>query len=175
MCTASSFYFLVSHYFFLSAADHKLGSKAIIALLSQIDVVLEGVQLANNPSSIPRDDLQKHRQALSQSIEQHLYSLDLGLQTYRLASARLDRLDKALEHPEVEKTGHLLGEMHVSTEVSKKKELRSPSLLLTKFPSLLMMIPTWRLHYPHCPLPIPPNPPFKQPPHCKHRICLCLA
>ena len=121
MRTASSFYFSCFSLLLSFAADHKLGSEAIIALLSQIDAVLEGAQLVNNPSSIPRDDLQKHRQSLSQSIEQHLYSLDLGLQTYRLASARLDRLNKALEHPEVEKAGHLLGEMHVSTEVSKRK------------------------------------------------------
>ena len=99
------------------SADYKPGSKALLALLSQVDVAIESIQLSDNPSAVPQSQLQKHCASIKLAVQQQLLALDLGLQTYKLASEHLDCLDKLLEHPKAAQTGKLLDNLHISSEV----------------------------------------------------------
>ena len=101
----------------LFLADYKPGSKALLALLSQVDVAIESIQLSDNPSVVPHSQLQKHHNSIELAAQQQLLALDLGLQTYKLASEHLDCSDKLLEHPEVVQAGQLLNDLHILSEV----------------------------------------------------------
>ena len=52
----------------LCQRDHKAGSNATLTLLAQIDIVLKGIFLLDNPSSIPQDNLWKHCNALNKLL-----------------------------------------------------------------------------------------------------------
>ena len=89
------------------------GSKATLALLSQVDAIIENIHLSNGSLSVPYSNLQKHHDAIELAAKQQLHSLDLGLQTYKLALECLDQLDKLLEHPRAAKAGKLLNNLHI--------------------------------------------------------------
>ncbi|KAG6883559.1 hypothetical protein C0992_008454 [Termitomyces sp. T32_za158] len=115
-----------------SVAGYKTGGETALALLSQVDVVLDSVSLADGDASVPREELQKHRAAVELAAQQHLHFLDTSLQTYRLIVARLSRLNKALESSDVALAGSLLDALNVSFEVCLKLFLFILSLRLTR-------------------------------------------
>ncbi|KAG6883411.1 hypothetical protein C0992_008801, partial [Termitomyces sp. T32_za158] len=96
-----------------SLNSFKSGSDAVLSLLSQVDTALESLPSADN-NVAPSADLQKHRDAVELAAHQQLYMLDIALQTYKLASDRLVRLDKALGPSEVDQAGSLLDALNVS-------------------------------------------------------------
>ncbi|KAG6872805.1 hypothetical protein C0992_009339, partial [Termitomyces sp. T32_za158] len=96
-----------------SINSFKSGSDAVLSLLSQVDTALESLPSADNTLA-PHADLQKHRDAVELAAHQQLYVLDIALQTYKLASDRLVRLDKALGPSEVDQAGSLLDALNVS-------------------------------------------------------------
>ncbi|KAG6873578.1 hypothetical protein C0992_008549 [Termitomyces sp. T32_za158] len=102
-----------------TAGSLKPGSDAVLALLSQVDVALESLPSADDFSA-PRSDLQKYRDAVELAAQQQLFALDISMQTYRLASDRLARLDKALSSSAVEQAGSLLHALQVSTETPEE-------------------------------------------------------
>ncbi|KAG6864136.1 hypothetical protein C0993_009338 [Termitomyces sp. T159_Od127] len=63
-------------------------------------------------------DLKKHRDAVELAAQQQLHLLDVSLQTYRLISARLERIDKALGPSEIDLTGSLLDALNSIPEES---------------------------------------------------------
>ncbi|KAG6882982.1 hypothetical protein C0992_010066 [Termitomyces sp. T32_za158] len=97
-----------------SVAGYKTGSELALLLLGQVDATLESVSLADGNETTPRDELQKHREAVELVAQQHLHFLDTSLQTYKLIVARLSRLDKALAASDVDHTGSLLDALNVS-------------------------------------------------------------
>ncbi|KAG5716573.1 hypothetical protein E4T56_gene16218 [Termitomyces sp. T112] len=99
-----------------SATSHKVGSKAALALLFQVNVALDAVALAKDNSSVSHVDLQKHHDAIDLAAQQQLYTLNLSLQTFKLIPAHLQHLDKVLGPSEVNQTGNLFTELQVSPE-----------------------------------------------------------
>ncbi|KAG5338704.1 hypothetical protein C0989_006540 [Termitomyces sp. Mn162] len=65
-----------------SSAIHKPGSDAVLTLLSQVDATLKAAHLSNNPSIIPCANLQKYKDTIELIAQQHLFTLDLSLQTF---------------------------------------------------------------------------------------------
>ncbi|KAG5350058.1 hypothetical protein C0989_000423 [Termitomyces sp. Mn162] len=62
-----------------SFKNHKVGSKAALALLSQVDMALDAVAFAKDNSSVSHANLQKHCDAVDLAAQQQLYALDLLL------------------------------------------------------------------------------------------------
>ncbi|KAG5348844.1 hypothetical protein C0989_007821 [Termitomyces sp. Mn162] len=111
------------------AANYKTGSEATLLLLGQVDAILETISLADGDVAIPREDLKKQREAVELAAQQQLHSLDLSLQTYKLITARLARLDKVLASADVDLAGSLLNALNVSFEAVPEEsdaELASP-------------------------------------------------
>ncbi|KAG6895903.1 hypothetical protein C0992_011712 [Termitomyces sp. T32_za158] len=102
-----------------AAAIHKPGSNAMLALLSQVDSVLDTAKLADDATAA-RNDLEKHRKAVNLAVQQQLYHLDIFLQTFHLLSECLACLTQALGPFAVEETGSLLQALQVSTEIPDK-------------------------------------------------------
>ncbi|KAG5735091.1 hypothetical protein E4T56_gene20477 [Termitomyces sp. T112] len=112
-----------------SAANYKTGSEATLLLLGQVDAILETISLADGDVAIPREDLKKQREAVELAAQQQLHLLDLSLQTYKLITARLARLDKVLASADVDLAGSLLNTLNVSFEAVPEEsdaELASP-------------------------------------------------
>ena len=120
--------FVILLYFFLGT--YQPGSNAILLLLKCVDAALEGVLLEVDSPSVTTLDLKKHHDAVQAAAEQHLYSLDIVLETYRLIATRLECLNMAL-NSSVDQTSSLLGKMQVSTEASTS--LPSSLLLFVYF------------------------------------------
>ena len=112
------FFFLCLKALIFFTASHQPGSDAVLLLLDCVDAVLDTIALSTDPSSVSTADLTKHHDAIKTAAEQHLYSLDIALETYQLISKRLECLNKAFEGFKVDKASDLLGEMQVSAEVS---------------------------------------------------------
>ncbi|KAG6863254.1 hypothetical protein C0993_012330, partial [Termitomyces sp. T159_Od127] len=98
---------------------HKPGSNAALALLAQVDMVLEAIQLAETSDQVPRTKLQKHHDTVDQAMQRQLYLLDI-LQTFHAISERCTCLDKALGPSEVDHVGSLLNALNVSFDSSNK-------------------------------------------------------
>ncbi|KAG6893674.1 hypothetical protein C0993_000544, partial [Termitomyces sp. T159_Od127] len=96
---------------------HKPGSNAALALLAQVNMVLEAIQLAETSDQVPRTKLQKHHDAVDQATQHQLYLLDISLQTFHVISERRARLDKALGPSEVDHAGSLLNALNVSFDM----------------------------------------------------------
>ncbi|KAG5348800.1 hypothetical protein C0989_008081 [Termitomyces sp. Mn162] len=79
----------------------KLGSNAMLALLGQINMALEN-RLLDKDNATPLAELQKHHKAIDLAVQQQLYSLDLGLQTFCHISTQLKRLEKSLYLPTID-------------------------------------------------------------------------
>ncbi|KNZ76442.1 hypothetical protein J132_10417 [Termitomyces sp. J132] len=62
-----------------SATSHKVGSKAALALLSQVDMALDAMALTEDDTSVSHADLQKHCDAVNLAAQQQLYTLNLLL------------------------------------------------------------------------------------------------
>ncbi|KAG6876566.1 hypothetical protein C0993_002274 [Termitomyces sp. T159_Od127] len=107
-------------------APHKPGSDVVLALLAQVNTVLEAVQLAKNSDQVPHAELQKHRNAIDQAMQCQLYLLDIALQTFCAISDRCVRLDKALGLTKVDHAGSLLDALNVSFDMHSS----TPFLLL---------------------------------------------
>ncbi|KAG5348617.1 hypothetical protein C0989_009453 [Termitomyces sp. Mn162] len=98
-----------------SLTSFKLGSDAVLTLLGQINVALEN-HLLDEDNAAPLAKLQKHCEAIDLAVQQQLYSLDFGFQTFHHISAWLECLDKVLGSSEIEKTSSLLSDLQVSPE-----------------------------------------------------------
>ncbi|KAG6884113.1 hypothetical protein C0992_006977, partial [Termitomyces sp. T32_za158] len=95
---------------------YKTGGNLALTLLGQINATLEAVSLANGDGNTPHEELQKQRDAIELTAQQHLHFLDTTLQTYKLIVARLSRLDKALVASDIDHTGSLLDALNVFFE-----------------------------------------------------------
>ncbi|KAG5335714.1 hypothetical protein C0989_000564 [Termitomyces sp. Mn162] len=93
-----------------SATSHKVGSKAALALVSQVDAALDAMALTKDDTSVSHTNLQKHCDAVNLATQQQL-------QTFKLISACLQCLDRVLGPSEVDQTGNLFTELQVSPEV----------------------------------------------------------
>ncbi|KAG6875094.1 hypothetical protein C0992_005215 [Termitomyces sp. T32_za158] len=99
-----------------SVAGYKMGSELALLLLGQVNATFESVSLTDGNETTPRDELQKHREAVELAAQQHLHFLDTSLQTYKLIVACLSCLDKALSSSDVDHTGSLLDTLNVLFE-----------------------------------------------------------
>ncbi|KAG6876691.1 hypothetical protein C0993_001129 [Termitomyces sp. T159_Od127] len=99
---------------------HKPGSDTVLALLAQVDTVLESIQLAETGDQVPCTELQKHCDIVNQTVQCQLYLLDILLQTFHMISERRARLDKALGPSEVDHAGSLLNALNVSFDSSNE-------------------------------------------------------
>ncbi|KNZ74505.1 hypothetical protein J132_06459 [Termitomyces sp. J132] len=99
-----------------SAASHKVGNEAALALLTQVNAALDAMALAKDNSSNLCTNLQKHCDAVNLTAQQQLYALDLLLQTFKLILACLQHLNKVLGSSKVNQTGNLFTELQVSSE-----------------------------------------------------------
>ncbi|KAG6884120.1 hypothetical protein C0992_006969 [Termitomyces sp. T32_za158] len=97
-----------------SLTNYKPGSDGVTTLLGQVDLALDAVSLSEDGDAIPRDTLQKYRDAVDLAAQQQLYALDISLQTYKLISERRAQLEKALGPSDVDQTGSLLHALQVS-------------------------------------------------------------
>ncbi|KAG5349897.1 hypothetical protein C0989_001371 [Termitomyces sp. Mn162] len=68
----------------LYLASHKPSSDAALALLSQVDAMLEAMLLANDPNLVSCANLKKHQEAIEFVAQQQLFFLDIALQTFKL-------------------------------------------------------------------------------------------
>ncbi|KNZ78263.1 hypothetical protein J132_01242 [Termitomyces sp. J132] len=100
-----------------SATSHKVGSKAALAVLFQVDMALDAMALAKDNTSVSHADLQKHCDAINLATQQQLYALNLSLQTFKLILAHLQHLDRILGPSKVDQTGDLFTELQVSPKV----------------------------------------------------------
>ncbi|KAG6888150.1 hypothetical protein C0992_009494 [Termitomyces sp. T32_za158] len=100
-----------------SLTNYKPGSDGVTTLLGQVDLALDAVSLSEDGDAIPRDTLQKYRDAVDLAAQQQLYALDISLQTYKSISEHLAQLDKALGPSDVDQTGSLLHALQVSFSV----------------------------------------------------------
>ncbi|KAG6862624.1 hypothetical protein C0993_002329, partial [Termitomyces sp. T159_Od127] len=98
---------------------HKPGSNAALALLAQVDTALEVVQLAKSGNQVPRAELQKHCDAVSQAMQHQLYLLDILLQTFHMILEQRACIDKALRPSEVDHMGSLLDALNVFFDVHR--------------------------------------------------------
>ncbi|KAG6884122.1 hypothetical protein C0995_010932, partial [Termitomyces sp. Mi166 len=96
-----------------------LGSDAILALLSQVNATLEAISLAEDRSIVPCTELQKHCDAMDLAAQQQLYSFDISLQTFKIISKCLDRLNKALGSSDVGAQFQELQELQVISEAER--------------------------------------------------------
>ncbi|KAG6894827.1 hypothetical protein C0993_010654 [Termitomyces sp. T159_Od127] len=101
-----------------SVANYKTGGETALTLLGQVDAILDAISLADGDSSMLAGDLKKHRDAVELAAQQQLHLLDISLQTYRLISACLERIDKALGPSEIDLTGSLLDALNSIPEES---------------------------------------------------------
>ncbi|KAG5349617.1 hypothetical protein C0989_002737 [Termitomyces sp. Mn162] len=63
----------------LSATSHKHGGNATLALLHQVNAMLEAMLLADNPNLVLHASLKKHQEAVELMAQQQLFSLDITL------------------------------------------------------------------------------------------------
>ncbi|KNZ72142.1 hypothetical protein J132_04423 [Termitomyces sp. J132] len=123
-------------------ANYKLGSRAALLLLGQVDATLEAGSLANGNEPVPHEDLKKQHEAVELAAQQQLHLLNFSLQTYKLIAVCLAHLDKVLASPNVNLMDLLLDVLNSTPEESDIKLATSPiaepknSLELLPIPAL---------------------------------------
>ncbi|KAG5725239.1 hypothetical protein E4T56_gene10144 [Termitomyces sp. T112] len=127
-----------------SATSHKPSSNSALALLSQVNAMLEAMLLANDPNLVPCANLKKHKEAVELVAQQQLFFLDIALQTFKLILFWLDCLNKALGPSEVDHTGALLGKLNVTVKsIADNLDIKLINFSETsaKIPVELSMVP----------------------------------
>ncbi|KAG5733791.1 hypothetical protein E4T56_gene8171 [Termitomyces sp. T112] len=127
-----------------SAASYKPGSNAALALLGQVDAMLEAVLLVDDMTLVPCANLKKHHATVELAAQQQLFFLDIALQTSKLIEDCLDHLNKALGPSEVDCTSTLLSELNVTAKSladNSDMKLLNPSETSPKIPVTLSTTP----------------------------------